>query len=139
MNLKDIMAISGLPGLYKMVTSRNNGLLVANMDTGKTKFCSVRKHQFTPLGSIAIYTIVDTIPLKDVLSTMHEQKNDIPLPAEKADKSVLQEYFVQIVPQYDTERVYASDIKKLVKWFRFLEKHELMDAVLAEESTDEEE
>jgi hypothetical protein len=137
--LDDLISVSGLPGLYKMVTNRPNGLIVEDIESGKRRFCSVRKHQFTPLGSIAIYTILDTIPLKDVLKTMHGQQQDIPLPDEKADKNELQSYFVQIVPQYDTERVYASDIKKLVKWFRFLVKHQLMDSVLADEIKDEEE
>lgn len=137
--LDDLISVSGLSGLYKMVANRNNGLIVESIESGKRRFCSVRKHQFTPLGSIAIYTITDTVPLKDVFQKITNQLDETPLPADKASKSELVDYFGEIIPQFDRDRVYPSDIKKLVKWYRFLVTHDLLTAVLADEIKDEEE
>lgn len=134
--LDDLIAVSGLPGLFKMVANRPNGLIVEDVHSGKRRFCSVRKHQFTPLGSIAIYTITDTVPLREVLQKMYDKSADHPLPEEKADKTSLLSYFSEIVPQFDRDRVYASDVKKLVKWYHFLVDQNMLEAVL---STNEEE
>ncbi len=136
--LDDLIAVSGLPGLYKMVTNRPNGLIVEDIESGKRRFCSVRKHQFTPLGSIAIYTLTDTIPLKEVLIKMHEKKDEVPLPEDKTEKTELISYFSEITPHFDRERVYASDIKKLIKWYRFLDKYDLLESVISDNSTEEE-
>ena len=137
--IDDLIAVSGMSGLFKMVANRTNGLIVEDIESGKRRFCSVRKHQFTPLGSIAIYTITDTIPLKDVLQVMHDKLEELPFPADKPDKAGLVSYFAEIVPQFDRERVYPSDINKLIKWYRFLESHELLEAVLADKPSEEEE
>ena len=136
--LDDLIAVSGLPGLFKMVANRPNGLIVEDVNSGKRRFCSVRKHQFTPLGSIAIYTITDTVPLREVLQKMHDQTETHPLPEEKADKSEMLAYFSEILPQFDRDRVYASDIKKLVKWYQFLDSHALLNSVLSHNQEEEE-
>ena len=83
--------------------------------------------------------MTDTIPLKDVLQKISDAQSETAIPVEKADKTELVSYFSQIVPQFDRERVYPSDIKKLIKWYRFLESHELLSAVLADKVVDEEE
>lgn len=137
--LDELIAVSGLSGLYKMVANRPNGLIVEAIDTGKRRFCSVRKHQFTPLGSIAIYTIIDTIPLKEVLQKMHSMRAEYELPGDKAGKSELTNYFANIVPQYDRDKVYPSDIKKLIKWYQFLEKHELLHEITSDSEANNEE
>jgi hypothetical protein len=120
MNLKDILAISGLPGLHKMVDSRGNGLLVQGMDGGKTKFYSMRKHQFTPMETVAIYTMSDTIELSEIFQRMLDQVNENPPVGVKESKEKIEDYFASIVPDYDEDRVYVSDMKKVIKWFNIL-------------------
>ncbi len=120
MNLKDILAISGLPGLHKMMDSRGNGLLVQGMDGGKTKFYSMRKHQFTPMETVAIYTMSDTIELSEIFQRMLDQVVENPPAGVKESKEKIEDYFSSIVPDYDEDRVYVSDMKKVIKWFAIL-------------------
>jgi len=135
MNLKDILAVSGLPGLFKLSSTRPNGLIVEDLDTHKTQFCSVRKHQFTPMETVAIYTMTDTIEIKDVFQRMIDQLEDNPPVDTKADKETIKEYFEDVIPEYDKDRVYVSDMKKVIKWFNFLKKRGHLDA----NSSDQEE
>ncbi|MEE9437357.1 MAG: DUF5606 domain-containing protein [Saprospiraceae bacterium] len=120
MNLKDIMAVSGLPGLYKMISTRGNGLLVADLDSGKTKFCTLRKHQFTPMETVAIYTDLDSIELSVIFERMLDQIKENPPVSVKESKEKIVDYFSDIVPDYDVDRVYISDMKKVIKWFNTL-------------------
>ena len=120
MNLEPYIAVSGLPGIYEMVANRSNGLVVTELDNDKTRFCSMRKHQFTPLGTVAIYTLEDTVELKEIFQRMLNQLDTLPLPDAKGKKEDYFEYFDQILPDYDEDRVYINDIKKVVKWFKFL-------------------
>lgn len=120
MNLKNIVAVSGLPGLYKLVSTKNNGLLVADPDTGKTRFCSVRQHQFTPLETVAIYTDVDAVEIGKVFQSMYDHTEQLPMPSANAEHKVLQKYFAEILPDYDRDRVYHSDMKKIIKWYNYL-------------------
>lgn len=125
MKIKDVLAVSGLPGLYKMVNSRNNGLFVQDLDGGKTRFCSARKHQFTPLETVAIYTIYDTIELKEVLKNIgkYEVNNELP---DTSNKSELESAFAEVLPEYDRDRVYSSDMKKIFKWYAYLKDRDLL-------------
>ena len=122
MNLLGLLSVSGKPGLYRMVGNRSGGLIIEPLGGGKREFASSRQHQFTPLESIAIFTDDgDSVPLKDVLARMIEQREDNPLPSPKAPTGELREYLLDILPNHDQERVYPSDIKKLVKWFGWLD------------------
>lgn len=118
--LKDLLAISGLPGLYRMIANRPNGLMVVPLEGGKRKFVTSRKHQFTPLESISIYTQKDSAPLEDVIRSMHEKLSSHPLPDAKASSTEAEAYFKEILPDYDPYRVHTKDIKKVVKWFTAL-------------------
>ena len=121
MNLKDILAVSGMQGLYKLVSSRNNGLLVSSLDdSSRTIFCSVRKHQFTPMETVAIYTMADTIELSTIFERMLDQLEENPPASHTDKKDVIEDYFASIVPDYDEDRVYISDMKKVIKWFNIL-------------------
>ncbi len=120
MNLEPYVAVSGMPGIYKIVNSRSNGLVVEDLDSAKVKFCPTRKHQFTPLGTVAIYTLEDTEPLNEVFKTMLEKLDSIPPVAPNSKNHELFEYFEQILPNWNEDQVYASDIKKIIKWFNFL-------------------
>jgi len=111
MNIKNIVAVSGLPGLFKLVATKSNGLLVSDPDTGKTRFCSVRQHQFTPMETVAIYTDSDTVEISKVFQAMLDHQETHPLPSMQADHKVLQVYFEVIIPDYDRNRVYHSDMK----------------------------
>jgi len=121
MNLKDILAVSGMPGLFKLVNSRNNGLLVTSLDdSARTIFCSMRKHQFTPMETVAIYTMSDTVELSTILERMLDQLEENPPVLASGDKTDIENYFSSIVPDYDEDRVYISDMKKVLKWFVIL-------------------
>lgn len=134
MNLDNLIAVSGLPGLFRMAANRNNGLIVEDLDSGKRRFVSARKHQFTPLGSIAIFTDDgDSVELANVFRNMRDQFEDRPPvdPAVKSDE--LFDYFTDILPNYDPDRVYPGDVKKVIKWFNSLKENGLLT------ETDEEE
>lgn len=134
MSLENVVSVSSLPGLYKLISSRNNGLLVEDFDTGKTRFCSVRKHQFTPLETVSIYTMEDTTPVIDVLKTMLDNP---PIPL-KSSSAELINYFATILPNFDRDRVHISDIKKLIKWYNFLTERDMLNADTPTSSDEEE-
>lgn len=128
MNLKNILAVSGLPGLFKLASSRPNGLVVSDIDTGKNRFCSVRKHQFTPLETVAIYTHDDTTPISEIFEAMKAQEeNNNPVISVKVPSDEMMDYFLSIVPDYDEDRVYPSDVKKVIKWYNFLKERNMLE------------
>ena len=120
MNINNIVAVSGLPGLFKLVATKSNGLIIADVDTGKTKFCSIRQHQFTPMETVALYTESDTAEISKVFQTMLDKGVELTMPAHNAAHKELQNYFEAILPDYDRDRVFHSDMKKVIKWFNFL-------------------
>lgn len=127
MNLKDLMAVSAMPGLHKMIGSRKNGLIVENLETGKRAFAPSRNHQFTPLESIAIYTDDDATPLSEVFNTMHEKAETLPAGEVKVeDAEALRSYFVEILPAYDRDRVHLSDMRKVIRWYELLRQLDML-------------
>jgi hypothetical protein len=127
MNLENLVAVSGLPGLYRMAANRSNGLIVEDIKSGKRRFASSRKHQFTPLESIAIYTDDgDSKELKHVFRNMFQQIEDNPPVSTSAKNEELHDYFAEVLPQYDRDRVHAGDIKKVIKWFNCLKESNLL-------------
>jgi len=134
MNLENLIAVSGLPGLYKMAANRSNGLIVEDIKTGKRRFASARKHQFTPLESIAIYTDDgESTELRMVFRNMKQQMEDNPPVSAGAKSDELHEYFTDVLPNYDRDRVSSGDIKKVIKWFNYLKESDL----LSDEENDE--
>ena len=123
MKLDNIVAVSGLPGLYIMAGSRSNGLIIEDFDSGKKKFAPLRKHQFTPLESVSIYTITDTAPLVDIFKKMINTDN---IPDPKGNSFDLQEFFEGVLPDYDEDKVLVSDIRKIIKWYNFLAERKLL-------------
>jgi Domain of unknown function (DUF5606) len=134
MNIKNIVSVSGLSGLYKLVATKTNGLLVADVDTGKTKFCSIRQHQFTPMETVAIYTDGDTIEIAKVFQNMLGHQAELAVPSPNASHKELQKYFEVIIPDYDRDRVFHSDMKKIIKWFSFLNERGYLTATAEENS-----
>ncbi|MFZ2899606.1 MAG: DUF5606 domain-containing protein [Saprospiraceae bacterium] len=137
MNLKDIVSVSGLSGLYKMAGNRSNGLIIEDLDTGKRKFAPARQHQFTPLESIAIFTTTeeDSIELGKVFDKMQAGAEAHPLVDANASSDELRAYFTAVFPEHDEDRVKIGDIKKVVKWFSFLKERDLLK--MEEEKTEE--
>jgi len=128
MNIKNIVAVSGLPGLFKLAATKTNGLLVSDLDTGKTRFCSVRQHQFTPMETVALYTDTDTTEIRVVFQTMLDKEAELPIPSPNASHKDLQKYFEVVLPDYDRDKVFHSDMKKVIKWFNFLNERGLLTA-----------
>ncbi len=120
MYIKNILSASGLPGLYRLVNNRSNGLILENISDGKKIFASARRHQFSPLESIGIYTYEDTIELSKVLETMHLKSIEQPPPSKKSSVQELTDYFALIVPDYDRDMVKIGDIKRLIGWYHVL-------------------
>ena len=136
MNLENILAISGMPGLYRLLTTRKNGLVVEDYDQGKRHFISLRKHQFTPLESVAIYTYADVEELEVIFKKMIELRDAEPIPASNASGEEFHTYFRKVLPDYNEDRVFMSDIKKVVKWFSFLDERGMLS--LTHDSSEEE-
>jgi hypothetical protein len=138
MRFHEITSISGMGGLFRMTGQRPNGLIVHSLAEGWTRFVSSRKHMFTPLDNIAIYTDDDTVPLLDVMLSMREKKADTPLPGAKDSADAFKAYLEAIVPNYDRDKVYVSDMKKLVRWFGILEEHGILEAEIKAKAEGEE-
>ena len=140
MNLEKLVAVSGMSGVYRIAANRNNGLIVEDMLTGKKKFASSRRHQFSPLESIAIYTDDgDSVELKTVFQKIIEQLDDNPPVSVNSRPEDLHEYFADVLPDYDRDKVRTGDIKKVLKWFDFLHNNDLLNEDEDAEQSDEEE
>jgi hypothetical protein len=122
MEYSRIVAVTGLPGLFEIVSSKTDGALVRSLEDKTTKFISSRIHNLSHLESIEVYTVRDNVNLVEVLNAMQSSKE--PLPDGK-DNKVLRAYFEKVYPDLDFERVYSSDLKKMVKWFEVLTKNEV--------------
>ena len=126
MKFAEIIAVTGLPGLYTVVTERKGGVIVEEMESGKRRFAPARKHQFAPLESMAVYTEDgDAEALRKVFGRMQEQQEDNPAPAPNESSERLFDYLEDVLPTYDKERVHASDIKRLLKWYHYLLRNEI--------------
>lgn len=124
MNLTDIISISGMPGLYKVVGQRTNGFLASNLEDGKTKFVAVHNHTASALENISIYTDEDEgIDLPDVYQIILDKAPELdPAKALKDGEKAIWGLLKAVIPNYDTERVYLNDAKKLLRWYLILEK-----------------
>ena len=138
MDYSKIIAVSGLPGLYELISSKNDGAIVRSLDDKTTKFVSSRIHNFSHLESIEIYTVRDNVNLVDILQAL--QKSGLALPDTK-DNAAIKKYFEGAYPDLDFERVYTSDMKKIIKWFEILQKNniEIKLSAAPEEVPEEEE
>ena len=139
MSLEKLVVVGGIAGVHRVAANRSNGLIIEDLDTGKKRFAPSRKHQFTPLESITIYTEDDdeTLELYKVFQNMFAKLAEVPLIEVNAANDDLKAYFATIIPNYDRDRVYIGDMKKIVKWFKFLNDRSLI--TLEEEKKEEEE
>jgi hypothetical protein len=120
MEYNKLVAVTGLPGLFELITSKTDGAIVRSLDDQSTKFVSSRIHNFSHLESIEIYTQRDNVNLVDVFQAMEKAGGSLP---DDKDAAAVKKYFEKAYPEMDFERVYASDMKKMVKWFSILKKN----------------
>ena len=120
MEYSKLVAVTGLPGLFELISSRGDGAVVRSLDDNKTQFISGRVHNFSHLESIEVYTQRGNVNLVDVLNAMEKDGSSLP---DAKDNDAVKKYFEKVYPEMDFERVYSSDMKKMVKWFESLKKH----------------
>ena len=125
--LKDLMAISGHGGLFKFISQARNGIIVESLETGK-RMNAFATMKVSALEDIAIYTEDKEIPLEEVLVSLHKYENGREAISPKSEPEDLKDYFSAILPEYDRERVYVSDIKKVLTWYNLLLKYDLLKA-----------
>ncbi|NJL75153.1 MAG: hypothetical protein HC892_09080 [Saprospiraceae bacterium] len=130
MNLEKFVAVTGnVNGVFKVMATRGNGLIITDLDTGKHKFASQRLNDFTPIESVGIYTDDDgTKPLPEIFQEMLNQLETNPPISHNAKPDELFAYFETVVPNYDRDKVLPRDIKKVIKWFMFLNDRNLLTA-----------
>jgi Domain of unknown function (DUF6852)/Domain of unknown function (DUF5606) len=138
MKYKEIVAVSGLSGLFQLLSSKSDGGIVRSLDDKTTRFISSRIHQFTPLESIEVFTTGENITLSELFKAMQDKEDSIKIPTDKAsDPKALKEYFTKVYPEMDHEKVYVSDMKKMVKWYGILKLNDLLhfEEVIEEDSS----
>ena len=137
MELSKILAISGKPGLYRIIAQSKSGLIVESLIDNK-RFPSHLTDKVNKLDDITVYTNNSDLPLKEIFLKIYKKENGGPAIANKLDDKALKAYFEEILPDYDKEKVYISDIKKIFNWYNLLQKMELItpDEVEIKKETD---
>ncbi|GGW66270.1 hypothetical protein DFQ11_103101 [Winogradskyella epiphytica] len=129
MSLDKILSISGKPGLYKIVTQTRTGAVVESL-IDKKRITVGAHSNLSILSEIAIYTLTEEVPLREVFKKIKEKEGGNPTSISHKDgKDKLEEFFFEVLPEYDEDRVYPSDIKKVVQWYNLLQKNDLLDAL----------
>lgn len=134
MNLKDILAVSGEGTLFKFIAQGKNAVIVENLETGR-RFSAGATAKVSALDEIAIFTTGEDIPLSRVMDLIHEKENGGEALSHKEPDAALKKYFAEVLPEFDRDRVYTSDIKKVLHWYNILHKLNLL--VKEEEKTEE--
>ena len=122
MEYSKLISVTGLGGLYELISSRNDGALVRSLEDNSTKFVSSRLHNFSHLESIEVYTQDENVNLADVFQAMASSTEKLP---EEKDAAAVKKYFETVFPAMDLSRVYHSDMKKMVRWFTILTKNKV--------------
>ncbi len=119
MKLDKVLSISGKPGLYELKAQTRGGFVAESMLDGKKISVNLR-HNVSLLSEIAIYTYSEEVPLREVFQKISEKENGGEAISHKESKAKLEEYFSEVLPEYDEDRVYVSDIKKIIQWYNLL-------------------
>ena len=133
-----VISVTGLGGLFELVGSKKDGAIVRSLEDKSTRFVASRVHNFSHLESIEVYTVRDNVNLVEVFTAM--KNSGEPLPSDK-DNAAVKAYFLKVYPDIDFERVYASDMKKMVKWVSVLQANNVefkLSQAAEEESEDAE-
>ena len=127
--LKTILSISGKPGLYKLISQGKNMLIVETIDATKKRFPAYGNEKIISLADIAMYTNDSEVPLRDVLRSIKEKENPAiaSIDVKKATSEQLREYLAEVLPDFDRDRVYTNDIKKLILWYNILVSNGITD------------
>ncbi len=139
MEYSKIIAVSGLPGLYELINSKNDGAIIRSLDDKSTRFASSRIHNFSHLESIEVYTTGENVNLVDIFNAIDKAGGSLP---DTKDNNTVKKYFEKVYPELDFEKVYGSDLKKMVKWYEVLKKNNVeikLSEPPAEEELQEEE
>jgi hypothetical protein len=125
MTLAEVATVSGKSVLYKILAPTKSGVILESMDDTKTKLVATTSHKLSLLNEISIYTTTKegTVPLEDILKRIHKDFNDDLGVDGNSDPAELKSFMKSILPEYDEQRVYVSDIKKLVRWYNAILKH----------------
>ena len=135
MEYSKIVSVTGLPGLYELVNTKPDGAIVRSLDDKTTKFASSRIHNFSHLETIEVYTVSDNVNLAEVFQAMEKASGSLP---DTKDNNAIRKYFEKVYGEIDFERVYNSDLKKMIKWFEVLKKNDV-EIKLSEPEPEEEE
>ncbi|GET25255.1 DUF5606 domain-containing protein [Prolixibacter sp. NT017] len=135
--LKGILAISGQPGLFKVVSEGKNNIIVESLLNGK-KMPAFASSKISSLEDIAIYTSQEDVPLKEVFKNIMEKEDGGKAISHKASTEELTNYFAEVLPEYDRDQVYISDIRKVIQWYNLLQEKELLNDEDEEESEESE-
>ncbi|HSI70743.1 MAG TPA: DUF5606 domain-containing protein [Gillisia sp.] len=138
MGLEKILSISGKPGLYELTAQTRGGFVAKSITEGKKISVSVR-HNVSLLSEIAVYTYTEEVPLGEVFQKIFEKEDGGEAIDHKASKKELEAYFAEVLPEYDVDRVYQSDIKKIIQWYNLLVSNGFTDFSKEEKAKDEEE
>lgn len=123
MEYNKLVAVTGMPGLYELLSSKADGGIVKSLNDGSSKFVSNRVHQFSHLESIEIYTTEDNVNMVEIFQGMAASEEK--MPDAKASNEDIKKYFIKVFPAIDVERVYASDMKKMLKWYEILDEKKI--------------
>jgi len=133
MDLKEILSVSGKPGLFKTIAQTKTGVIIESLTDGK-RLQAFASDKISSLGEISIFTKDEDLPLREVFRLIQEKNSDQPAPDAKTDDNELKAFFESILPDYDRERVYVSHMRKLVQWYNLLISNGVTDfSVPAEE------
>lgn len=136
MDLKKIVAVSGRPGLYEIKAQSKGGIIVESLLDGK-RFPITVTHNVSVLNDIAIYTYEEEVPLREIFKTIFEKEQGAASITHKSSSKELTTYFSEILPNYDAERVYASNIKKVIQWYNLLAGKNFDFTAVTEEENEE--
>lgn len=120
MNLRGIVAVSGKPGLFKAISQNKAGFILETLDEQKAKVVTGPTARLAALEEITVYGYEEDFKLKDIFSRIEEAKGVFPMPSTKSSNEELKSFFTKILPGHDQERVYVSDIKKILSWYLIL-------------------
>ena len=134
--LKGILSVSGQSGLFKLIAESKNNIIIESLETLK-RMPVHSTSKVSALEDIAIYTENGDVPLKDIFKAISEKENGGPALSPKALVNELKAYFEKVVPEYDKDRVYVSDMKKVLLWYNTLQSKDMLDFTEKEENKEE--
>ena len=122
MEYSNLVSVTGFSSLFELVTTKSDGAIVRSLDDNSTKFVSNRLHQFSHLESIEVFTEDDNVNIAEIFKTMDAAGKQTP--SEKDNKAI-SAYFKEVYPKMDFDRVYSSDMKKMIRWFNAIKKNNI--------------